>query len=117
MIVASDTSPLTSLAAIGQFELLRTLYGEIHIAEGVWHELNHGGRRHPGSHEVEKATWIHRHEVKDQMLVMVLRRDLDRGEAETLALAIELKADLVLLGEKEGRKAPSAANSIGESWV
>jgi uncharacterized protein len=105
MIVVSDTSPLTSLAAIDHFELLRKLYGEIHIAEGVWHELNQGGRRHPGSHEVEKAPWVHRHEVRDQALVMVLQRDLDRGEAETLALAIELKADLVLLDEQEGRHA------------
>ena len=107
MIVASDTSPLTSLAAIGQFELLRTLYGELHIAEGVWQELNHGGRRHPGSHDVEKAPWVYRHEVRNQALVAVLRRDLDRGEAETLALAVELKADLVLLDEKEGRHAAS----------
>jgi predicted nucleic acid-binding protein len=43
--------------------------------------------------------------VRDQALVTVLRRDLDRGESETLALAIELKADLVLLDEKEGRHA------------
>lgn len=105
MIVASDTSPLTSLAVIGHFELLRKLYGEIHIAEGVWQELNHGGRRHPGSHEVEKASWVHRHKIKDQALVTVLRRDLDQGEAETLALAVELKADFVLLDEKEGRHA------------
>jgi hypothetical protein len=105
MIVVSNTSPLTSLAAIGRLELLRQLYGEIHIALGVWHELNHGGRRHPGSHEVEEASWVERHEVSNQPLVTVLRRDLDRGEAETLALAIELKADLVLLDEQEGRHA------------
>lgn len=103
MIVASNTSPLTSLAAIGHFDLLQKLYSEIHIAEGVWQELNHGGRRHPGSYEVEKASWVHRHEVKNQALVTVLRRDLDQGEAETLALAVELKADFVLLDEKEGR--------------
>jgi uncharacterized protein len=105
MIVASDTSPLTSLAAIGHFELLRTLYGEIYIAEGVRQELNHGGRRHPGSLEVERALWVHCREVRNQSLVTVLRRDLDRGEAETLALAMELKAALVLLDEKEGRHA------------
>lgn len=35
MIVVSDTSPLTNLAAIGQFDLLRQLYGEIQIAAGV----------------------------------------------------------------------------------
>lgn len=103
MIVVSNTSPLTSLAAIGHFELLRALYGEIHIANGVWEELNKGGRRHPGSHEVEIASWVQSHEVTDQPLVVALRRDLDRGEAETLALAIELKAEIVLLDEQEAR--------------
>jgi predicted nucleic acid-binding protein len=34
---------------------------------------------------------------------VVLQRDLDRGEAETIALAVELGADLLLLDEKEGR--------------
>lgn len=43
MVVVSDTSPLTNLAAIGQFDLLHWLFGEIHIADGVWHELNFGG--------------------------------------------------------------------------
>jgi predicted nucleic acid-binding protein len=58
MVVVSNTSPLTNLSAIGQFDLLRALFGEIRIADGVWHELNAGGRRHPGSREVEEATWI-----------------------------------------------------------
>jgi uncharacterized protein len=107
MIVVSNTSPLTSLAAIGHFDLLRELFGQIHIAQGVWQELNQGGRRHPGSHEVENASWVDRHEVANRTLVTILRRDLDRGEAETLALAVELKADLVLLDEKEGRHAAS----------
>lgn len=31
MIVVSNTSPLTNLAAIGQFDLLRRLYTELHI--------------------------------------------------------------------------------------
>lgn len=104
MIVVSDTSPLTSLAAIGHFDLLRKAFGEIHIAPGVWEELNKGGRRHPGSSEVENASWVQRHEVGDGNLVVVLRRDLDRGEAETLALAIELQAEVVLLDEQEGRR-------------
>lgn len=64
-----------------------------------------GGRRHPGSLEVERATWIQRRGVSNQNLAVVLRRDLDRGEAETLALAMELKADLVLLDEQEARRA------------
>jgi predicted nucleic acid-binding protein len=31
MIVVSNTSPLTNLAAIGAFDLLRQLFCEIHI--------------------------------------------------------------------------------------
>jgi predicted nucleic acid-binding protein len=110
MIVVSNTSPLTNLAAIGHFELLRKLFGEIHIAQGVWEELNKGGRRHPGSREVENASWIRRHEVSNPTVTALLRRDLDLGDSETLALALELRADLVLLDEQEGRH---AANRLG----
>ncbi len=103
MIVVSNTSPFTNLAAIRQFDLLRSLFGEIHIADGVWHELNAGGQPHPGSVEVDAASWVRRHTVANQTLVAALRRDLDLGEAETLALAVELGAEIVLIDEREGR--------------
>jgi hypothetical protein len=105
MIVVSNTSPLTNLAAIGQFDLLLRLYGSLYIAEGVWEELNARGQHWPGRDEVAAADWIERHTVQNQALVTALRRDLDRGEAETIALALELGADLVLLDEREGRHA------------
>jgi len=105
MIVVSNTSPLTNLAAIGHFELLRQLFGEVAIADGVWAELNALGRRWPGAKEVEEADWIHRYSINNQALVTALRRDLERGEAESIALALDLKSDLLLLDEKEGRRA------------
>jgi len=105
MIVVSNTSPLTNLAAIGQFALLHQQYGRLHIAYGVWEELNARGQHWPGRDEVDTADWIERHTVKNQALVTALRRDLDRGEAETIALALQLRADLVLLDEREGRHA------------
>lgn len=103
MIIVSNTSPLTNLAAIGQFHLLHDLYAAMHIAEGVWAELNAGGYRWPGRDAVAAATWIHRHRVSNPPLLTLLQRDLDRGEAETIALALDLQADLVLLDEREGR--------------
>lgn len=105
MIVVADTSPLTNLAAIGQFDLLPRLFGKLHIAAGVWEELNASGQRWPGCEEVENAEWIEHHIVENQFLVTALRRDLDRGEAETIALALQLEADLVLLDEKDARHA------------
>ncbi|MEZ5600505.1 MAG: hypothetical protein R3F36_05665 [Candidatus Competibacteraceae bacterium] len=55
MVTISNTSPLTNLAAIGQFDVLRALYGGLLIAEAVWAELNAGGRFWPGCHEVAGA--------------------------------------------------------------
>ena len=104
MIVISNTSPLTNLAAIGQFNLLQRLFNQIEIPEGVWSELNVYGKRWPGSLEVETAVWITRHVVQDHSLVSALTSDLDQGEAESIALAIELKANLILLDEKEARR-------------
>ncbi|QXD16313.1 DUF3368 domain-containing protein [Rhodocaloribacter litoris] len=43
--------------------------------------------------------------MRDTRLVTVLQRDLGRGEAEAIALALERNADLVLLDEREGRRA------------
>ena len=43
--------------------------------------------------------------VPSDCATVTLERDLDLGEAETIALALELGADLVLLDEKEGRHA------------
>ncbi len=105
MNVVSNTSPLTNLAAISRFGLLEQLYGRVFIAEGVWSELNAFGHVWPGREEVAAATWVSRHTVRNTPLVGALRRDLDQGEAETIALALELEADLVLMDEREGRHA------------
>ncbi len=55
--------------------------------------MNAMGNHWPGSKEVAGATgWIKRYSVRNQLLVRALRRDIDRGEAESIALAIELEA-------------------------
>lgn len=95
-LVVSDTSPLTNLAAIGQFRLLKDLYGSIHIAEAVWNELNFGGQSWPGRDEVAGADWIQRDTPANRLLVAALGQDLDQGEAESIALALELNASLIL---------------------
>lgn len=83
MIVVSNTSPSTNLAAIGQFDLLYQLYDQVHVAQGVWSELNAGGQYWPGRNEVAAADWVQRHDVRNVALLNALRQNLDRGEAET----------------------------------
>jgi predicted nucleic acid-binding protein len=43
--------------------------------------------------------------ITSQSLIDALRLDLDIGEAETIALAVQLQADLVLLDEQMARRA------------
>jgi hypothetical protein len=40
--------------------------------------------------------------------VQLLQRDLDRGEAEAIALALQLKAEWTLLDERDARKVAKA---------
>ncbi|MGB5064715.1 MAG: DUF3368 domain-containing protein [Candidatus Competibacter sp.] len=103
-VVISNTSPLTNLAAIGQFDVLRALYGGLLIAEAVWAELNAGGHAWPGCHEVAGADWIARRGVTNHPLITALRERLDPGEAETIALAVECQPCWVLMDEREGRR-------------
>jgi len=46
-------------------------------------------------------------QVVNRPLVTALRMELDAGEAEAIALAIELQADLLLLDERRGRAVAS----------
>jgi predicted nucleic acid-binding protein len=52
MIVVSNTSPLTNLAAIGQLGLMPLLFEQIHIPGAVWQELRAGDVVWPGRKEV-----------------------------------------------------------------
>ena len=44
MIIISDTSPITNLAAIGQLDLLRQLYSRVIISQAVY-KLRRSNRR------------------------------------------------------------------------
>lgn len=102
-VVVSNTSPLTSLAAIGEMGLLERLFGRLHIAAAVQDELAAGGQDWPGRTEVARARWVEIHTAQNCALVLALGQDLDPGEAETIALGLEIGADVVLMDEREGR--------------
>ncbi|MBI2848812.1 MAG: DUF3368 domain-containing protein [Chloroflexi bacterium] len=107
MIVVSNTSPLTNLAAIGQPELLRRLFGTVFIPEAVLEELCLAGLEGLEDKESPKLPWLETHSVSNRTLVQSLLLELDKGEAEAIALAVELKADLLLLDERLARRVAS----------
>lgn len=56
--------------------------------------------------------WIHIEEIESNELVEKFLSRLDRGESEAIALFIELKADLLLIDEKEVEKWPASKTYI-----
>ena len=105
MIVVSDTSPITSLATIGRLDLLHAVYGEISIPPAVARELKIGEDRgdHPGF--LAKTKWITVCPVTLPSTVGdMLLEEINLGEAEAIALAMERRADFLLIDEAAGRR-------------
>lgn len=106
MIVVSDTSPITNLAAIGQLNLLHQLYGTIVIPVAVYNEMVAVDTLVPGAVEVQTLPWIQTQTVANGQSVtdlQISQNDIDLGEAEAIALALKLNADLLLMDERRGR--------------
>jgi predicted nucleic acid-binding protein len=104
MIVVANAGPLIALARIGQIDLLRSLYGQVHIPLAVRDEVGVSREDLPGAIEVDEATWIHLNTVQDEVAVQLLRERLDAGESEAIVLAMEMAADLLLIDEARGRR-------------
>jgi uncharacterized protein len=103
MRVLSNTSPLMNLAAIGREDLLHNIFSEVITTPAVLEELEAGGTGAPAA-DARRWPWLSQYVPRNSDTVKVLSLQLDRGEAHTLAAALEIKSDLVLLDEKLGRR-------------
>jgi len=106
MPVVSNTSPLLNLAIIGELDLLRDQFGVTTIPGAVHRELR-VGEDIPGTQALQGAIkdgWVQVAEVEQRSLARSLCRDLDKGEAEAIALAIQEEAEWVIIDERDARK-------------
>ncbi len=110
MIVVSDTSPINNLAAINQLHLLQQLYGTVLIPEAVYQELTDPDFPVAGAKEVQTFTWIQIRAVENRTMLKALSSELDPGEAEAIVLALEIKAEQVLIDERRGRMIAARLN-------
>lgn len=101
MIVVSDTSPVTNLFKINQLEILQKVFGIVILPTAVYDELCHLPEQKVW---IDQQTWMFVQNPKDTQLVHKLEDDLDEGEAEAIALALELKADYLIIDELKGRE-------------
>jgi predicted nucleic acid-binding protein len=108
LIVVSDTSPILNLARIGRIELLPALYGKVIIPSEVDREVRDSGSDVP-LFDRSTLPWLTVAAAKDRAQAQRLRQHLDAGEAEAIALAIEYRADVLLVDERRGRRTANAA--------
>lgn len=101
MIIANAT-PLIYLHRIGKVEILHEIFKQVSIPEEVARELRMG---HRGEPTIPDLAWIDVTPIQNQSTVDVLVQDLDRGEAEVLALALERSAAQVIIDDALARTA------------
>ena len=92
-----------SVKLLNELELLKILYLEIIIPKKVYEELQILVDLEITTREQLAQDWIKIKDVQSEELVQKFQEELDRGEAEALALAIEIGADYLLIDEKAGR--------------
>jgi predicted nucleic acid-binding protein len=101
-----------NLASIGALDLLRQQFGEVVVPAAVIDELKLDSD-YAGTSEIRAAMttgWLRQVNLDDDKLARALRRELDDGEAEAIALALQLKIETILMDERDGR---SIAKSMG----
>ena len=102
MIVVADTSPITALLHLNQLRLLNVLYGQVFIPSTVAAELNTLISFGYDVSFLEQQNIYIICKATDIKFTEDLSEHLDAGEAEAIALAKELKAELLLIDEKIG---------------
>jgi predicted nucleic acid-binding protein len=91
--IVSDTSCLILLDKIGELELLQKLFGQIVITQIVADEFGK-----------ELPDWIDKQNPLNRNNQLVLETSLDKGEASSIALALEKEDCLLIIDEGRGRK-------------
>lgn len=109
--VISDSSPLIYLSKLGRFDLLRSLYGSLVVPKTVWEEIVLGGAGLPEADNLRRAKdqgWLRIESAGPFPAAAATRlRTLDRGEAEAICLALQLRL-VLLIDEADGRAAAEA---------
>jgi predicted nucleic acid-binding protein len=103
-LVVADSGPIRYLVVIGAIDLLPRLYSLIVLPTAVIAELTHPHAPSPArAWATSLPSWV---EVRGgtSQPSRDLEEILDTGEVAAITLAHEIRADLVLLDDREGRK-------------
>jgi predicted nucleic acid-binding protein len=103
MSVICNATPLINFAAINRLDILQAVFGKVLIPQAVYNETTNSN--FPSSQIIVKATHLDWLQVcKVTLAISHIPPELDAGEREVIALAIERSECKVLLDEKEARQ-------------
>jgi predicted nucleic acid-binding protein len=98
---------LIGIARVGHLSILQGIYSSVTIPPRVFEELNTSSNK-PGAKvlsEAISASWLQIVELKKPIDSAILRLLIDAGESESIQLALEQNARLLIIDDKKGRKA------------
>ncbi len=109
MIIVSDSSPLIYLAKTNNLELLKKLFQQVSLPKEVYREVVEEGKRggYTDSIVIEQAVsqgWLVIEKNIANIPMLKEFKELDEGEKEAISLAVNKKADFVLLDDAQARK-------------
>jgi uncharacterized protein len=111
----SDSSTLIHLSSIGRLDLLYTFYNDLVIPPAVWEEVVIEGKGRSGALQVKEGVdqgFIKIQSPENNDVLKLLKRELNDGEAEVIALALEDRTADVLMDEFEARQVADVFNLV-----
>jgi predicted nucleic acid-binding protein len=100
---AVDTSVLLALGKLGYLNLLGNLFDTLFVAQSVFEEIS-GDETVALVHGLRDAGLVEMKTCSNAQLLNLLSSSLGKGEAETIVITLELKADVALLDDLKARK-------------
>ena len=98
-IIIANSSSVIVLHETDLLYLLQQIYSEVTITPQVAQEI-----------KITLPGWMKINAPSDEQMVSTLLKDLDEGEASSIALALEHKNSLLIIDEKDGRKVAISLN-------
>jgi predicted nucleic acid-binding protein len=102
MRIVTNSSPLIAFAILDQLDLLTLVFTEIFVPQAVATEVSTWGK--PYSRQLKAFSKDRVKSVKNTIAVQILSKDVDLGEAEAIALALESGLKDILIDDAKGRK-------------
>ena len=98
-IIIADASSIIVLYETDLLHLLQKLYTTVTITTKVAQEI-----------KITIPKWVKILEPSNKQIFSMLLKNLDEGEASSIALAFEHKNSLLIIDEKDGRKMATSLN-------